>query len=67
MDNWKIHKNENASGFWLIVGNIGVPGSVIVNDLTRIQGQELGTALLEIERLAKYDALAAVRDAMGVK
>lgn len=64
---WQIHKDESGATFWLQVGHVGVPGSVAVRDLTRKQAQELGSALVEIERRAEYEALDVVRRALGIK
>lgn len=65
--NWRIEKTADGASYYLQVGDPGVPGSVRVDDITDKQGRRLGDALLEIERRARFQALEAVRDALGIE
>jgi len=64
---WRIEKTECGSGFNFWVGPPGVPGSVCVKGLSRQQGEDLGTAAIELSRRVEFRALENVRDALGIK
>jgi len=69
MSNWAILKEANGETYALIVGHPGVPGTVEVEglSLTYKQGEQLGNALIELERRAGHNTLAAVRKSLGIK
>ena len=64
---WKIEKTEDGLSFYLTVGRRGVPGFHVVEGLQRNQAEKLGDAILQIEKNARFNALAAVREALDIK
>jgi hypothetical protein len=64
---WKLEKSEDGLSFYLTAGRRGVPGFKLVEGLTRKQAEDLGAAILQIEKSTRFNALAAVREALDIK
>ena len=67
MSNWCIEKSEAGDRFMLWVGPPGSSGSVMVDNLTRKQGEEIGCALVELIRRERYDVKQKIRAALGLE